>query len=261
MEPQVGDIIKILWNVNEEEDGGQQQQQQQEQEEQQEEEHIVKIINKMECNKIKHKSKYKYNLLFNNNKIRTTRLLHKQFHIITRTGVVNDNGDGEKVCEKLDDNNILTTTKKKKSKKMNGDKKVCEKLDDENILSSNKKKKKKRKVNELNSNENDIKLNDSHDHSDIDDKTKKKRKKKKINDDDNSTIKEKKKDKNKNKESLNLVNNCCIKEDKRGRDIPPHRTILAPMVGGSELAFRLLCRRYGAGELTLQELKLLLLLI
>ena len=32
--------------------------------------------------------------------------------------------------------------------------------------------------------------------------------------------------------------------------LPPHRTILAPMVGGSELAFRLLCRRYGTGECT-----------
>jgi hypothetical protein len=30
------------------------------------------------------------------------------------------------------------------------------------------------------------------------------------------------------------------------RQLPSHRLILAPMVGGSELAFRLLCRKYGA---------------
>jgi len=30
------------------------------------------------------------------------------------------------------------------------------------------------------------------------------------------------------------------------RALPSHRLILAPMVGGSELAFRLLCRKYGA---------------
>lgn len=30
------------------------------------------------------------------------------------------------------------------------------------------------------------------------------------------------------------------------RSLPSHRLILAPMVGGSELAFRLLCRKYGA---------------
>ena len=27
--------------------------------------------------------------------------------------------------------------------------------------------------------------------------------------------------------------------------LPPHKLVLAPMVGGSELAFRVLCRRYG----------------
>ena len=35
------------------------------------------------------------------------------------------------------------------------------------------------------------------------------------------------------------------KKQRSSRSIPSHQRILAPMVGGSELAFRLLCRRYG----------------
>ena len=34
--------------------------------------------------------------------------------------------------------------------------------------------------------------------------------------------------------------------DDRRDILPPHKLVLAPMVGGSELAFRMLCRRYGA---------------
>ena len=33
------------------------------------------------------------------------------------------------------------------------------------------------------------------------------------------------------------------------KQLPPHKWILAPMVGGSELAFRLLCRRYASSSL------------
>lgn len=36
------------------------------------------------------------------------------------------------------------------------------------------------------------------------------------------------------------------KKQKTRMTLPPHRYILAPMVGGSELPFRLLCRKYGA---------------
>lgn len=35
----------------------------------------------------------------------------------------------------------------------------------------------------------------------------------------------------------------------KSRQLPPHKYILAPMVGGSELAFRLLCRRYASRDL------------
>lgn len=36
---------------------------------------------------------------------------------------------------------------------------------------------------------------------------------------------------------------------RRGAELPPHQFVLAPMVGGSELAFRLLCRRYASPDL------------
>jgi len=155
--PEVGDLVDILWTASGQEGRGA-------------DDAVMmraEVVGKKKSSKVKHGSSFKYQLRFPEGEIRETRLLHKQYSVVTASSAKQNN-------------------------------------------KANKKHKKHKK----------------HEKKTAED----------VSRDDHSCQK---------KRSLDSAGQPGGAKRCRVSSLPSHRFVLAPMVGGSELAFRLLCRRYG----------------
>jgi hypothetical protein len=187
----------------------------------------AEVIAKEECSKEKHGSKFKFKLKFASGEVRETRLMHKQFRVVSEcvSEGVSEGEGGVKSKEKKD-------KKMKKEKKDKKDKKDKKRKVEESDGVQSEEKEKEKAGSDRDSGSGGIRVK----------KRKRKASTDTVTDTDTGTGAGTDTD-----TGSGIVSSTAVVGGARG--LPVHRFILAPMVGGSELAFRLLCRRYGTGKI------------